>query len=140
MFSSDQEGHCGFCHAEDSEAYLIGQKIRGLLETAEDDVEQMEKRLADIAGSGRNLSDMQTLTEEARTLLTEVLPITHTLSVDRVAEKTARVAKNAETLLEEVNVFEAELRARKRNLGIILGVILVNTGALWIKRRSLNRS
>jgi hypothetical protein len=140
MFSTDEEGHCGFCHNEDSDGYKIGQQIRGLLEEATENVEMMEQELADIEHSGRNLSDLQTLTEEANTYLTEVLPITHTLSVDRIRERTERAAENADELVQKVTEFKTELRARKRNLAIILGVILVNIALLYFKRRSLDHS
>jgi uncharacterized protein YlzI (FlbEa/FlbD family) len=96
--------------------------------------------LADIEHSGRNLDDLKTLRDEAQTSLTEVLPITHTLSVEKIEGKTARVDENAEKVLQKVSEFKGELKARKRNLGIILAVILVNVGFLWLKRRSIGRS
>jgi hypothetical protein len=137
MFSTEAEGHCGSCHDPESAEYKTGQQIRNLLESAAENVERMEKELADIEHSGRNLGDVQTLTEEAQTSLTEVLPITHSLSVDRITEKTDRVMKNAEELFRKVGEFKAELKARKRNLAIILGIILANIAFLWFKRRSL---
>ncbi len=138
MFSSDEEGRCGYCHEEDSVGYETSQQIKHLLETAERQLELMENELADIEHSGRNLSDLLTLTEEARTNLTEVLPIAHTLSIERIKQKTDNVAKNAEEHFEKVGEFKAELGARKRNLAIVLVVILINATLLYLKRRSLD--
>lgn len=137
MFSSDNDGHCGSCHDMESEQYATAQKIRSLLETSSEDVARMKQELSDIEHSGRNLNDLQTLTEEAQTYLTEVLPITHTLSVDRIEEKTKRATENAEKLFEKVSAFKEELRARKRNLLFILGIIVVNIALLFTKLRSL---
>ncbi|GAB4346867.1 MAG: hypothetical protein Kow0099_28490 [Candidatus Abyssubacteria bacterium] len=139
MFSGVEEGHCGSCHDADSAAYQLGQRIRGQLETATEKVQIMETELAEIEHSGRNLSDLQTLTEQAQTSLTEVLPITHTLSFERIAQRTTFVVEKADTLFAEVDQFKAELRARKRNLAVILAVILLNIAFLYIKRRSLEK-
>jgi hypothetical protein len=139
MFSGVEEGRCGSCHDSGSEAYQLGQKVRSQLEIAAEKVQIMERELADIEHSGRNLSDLQTLTEEAQTSLTEVLPITHTLSQERITERTSLVIEKADALLATVNQFKAELRARKRNMAIILAVILVNIGLLYMKRRSMEK-
>lgn len=138
MFSTDEEGHCGSCHEKDSVGYKTAQQIRTLLETATAQVEEMERELSDIEHAGRNLDDLQTLTEEANTYLTELLPIMHTLSLDRIKEKTDGVAKNAEKHLEKVGEFKKELKTRKRNLAIVLAIILLNACFLWLKRRSLD--
>jgi len=140
MLSGTEEGHCGFCHDASSTQYQTAQQIKGLLESASEDLELVERELADIEHSGRNLDDLKTLRDEAQTSLTEVLPITHTLSVEKIEGKTARVDENAEKVLQKVSEFKGELKARKRNLGIILAVILVNVGFLWLKRRSIGRS
>jgi hypothetical protein len=99
----------------------------------------MERELADIEHSGRNLSDLQTMAEEAKTYLTEVLPITHTLSLDRIKDRTELVTENAGKLLTEIDTFKQELKTRKRNLAIILGIIIINIAVLYFKRRSLDR-
>ncbi len=137
MFSGQAEGHCGSCHEAESAEYQLGQKIKSLLGAAAEDMEQIEKELADIEHSGRNLSDLQTMAEEAQTYLTEVLPITHTLSLERIKERTDLVTENFGKLFQEVGTFKAELRARKRNLAVILVIIIVNVGFLYFKRRSL---
>lgn len=137
MFSGDEEGHCGFCHDADSEGYQAAREIRTMLEKAEGSLDKMESELADIEHSGRNFSDLQSLTEEARTNLTEVLPITHTLSVERIKEKTDGVAENAEKQLQIVGEFKAELINRRTILGVVLALILINVLFLWLKRRSL---
>ncbi len=138
MLSGDEEGHCGSCHDEDSVGYKTGLQMQSMLEIADGKLRAMERELADIEHSGRNLSDLQTLTEEARTNLTEALPIFHTLSVARIKEKTDGVGKNAEMHLQKVGEFKAELRARKRNLTIVLAIILLNVALLYLKRRSLD--
>ncbi|UCD57532.1 MAG: hypothetical protein JSV16_00025, partial [Candidatus Hydrogenedentota bacterium] len=140
MFSTAEEGRCGYCHEEDSDEYKTGQRIRNLLESAAGRVERMERELADIRHSGRNLSDLQTLTEEAQTSLTEVLPITHMLSIERIKERTDRVAENADKIFQKVGEFKAELKARKRNLAIILAIILATIALLYVKRHSLSHS
>jgi len=98
----------------------------------------MERELSDIEHAGRNLEDLQTLTEEAKTYLTELLPIMHTLSLDRIKEKTDGVARNAEKHLEKAGEFKKELKTRKRNLAVVLVIILLNACFLWLKRRSLD--
>jgi hypothetical protein len=60
--------------------------------------------------------------------------------VERIQEKTDHATSNADAFFQKVNAFQAELRARKRNLGIILGVVAVNICFLWLKRRSLHRA
>ncbi|MBI4831978.1 MAG: cytochrome c3 family protein [Candidatus Lindowbacteria bacterium] len=138
IFSADQHRSCGSCHDPSSSEYQAGQQIKSLLEDATKQVSLMEKELADIEHSGRNLDDLKTLTEEARTNLTEVLPITHTLAIERIKEKTDLVIANAAKLVQNTSEFKAELKARKRNLAIILAVIFVNIGFLYLKRRSLD--
>lgn len=138
MFSTDEEGHCGSCHDEDSVGYTTGQQIKTMLETATGQLEKMEAALEELENSGRNLSDLQSLTEAARTNLTEVLPITHTLSVERIKEKTDSVAENSEKHVEIVEAFKAELVNRKMVLGAVLVVIIINIIFFYLKRRSLD--
>jgi len=137
MLSGDEEGHCGSCHDKDSGAYATAQEIKGLLDTAERQLEKMEAELSELEHSGRNLSDLQSLTETARTNLTEVLPITHTLSVDRIKGKTDSVGESAEKHFEIADSFKAELANRKMVLTAILAVVILNIIFLWLKRRSL---
>lgn len=137
MFSSDEEGHCGSCHDEDSVGYQTGQQIRTMLDMAEGLVSEMELELASIEHSGRNLSDLQSLTEAARTSVTEVLPITHTLSVERINEKTDAATESAGKHLQIVGEFKAELSNRRTILLVILAIIVANIILLRLKRRSL---
>jgi hypothetical protein len=138
MFSGDEEGHCGSCHDDDEAAYEIAMTIQGYLQTAEGQLEEMEDALEELEHSGRNLSDLQGLTEVARTNLTEVLPITHTLSVERIKEKTADVGESAEKHIEITSTFKAELVHRKTILGGVLVIIVLNIIFIWLKRRSLD--
>jgi hypothetical protein len=138
MFGTDEEGHCGSCHDEDSVGYEAAQQIKSLLQTAEGQLEEMEAELAELEHSGRNLGDIQGLTEIARTSLTEVLPITHTLSIERIKEKTDDVAESAEKHLEITSAFKAELVQRRVILGAVLAVIVLNIIFFWIKRHSLD--
>ncbi len=137
MFSTDEEGHCGSCHDDDSIGYTTGLQIQAMLETAAAQLEVMEHDLEELEHSGRNLSDLQSLTEAARTNLTEVLPITHTLSVERIKGKTDGVAENSEKHVEIVEAFKAELVNRKMILAVVLVVVIINVILLYLKRRSL---
>ena len=138
MLAGSEEGHCGSCHEEGSVGSQTGQEIKSLLETAEGMKLSMEKDLEELEHSGRNLSDLQTLSESARTSLTEVLPITHTLSVERIKEKTDSVLENAETHFQIVEEFEEELTSRRNILLVLLTLVLLNAFFLWRKRRSLD--
>lgn len=138
MFSGSEKGHCGSCHDKDSVAYTTAQDIKGLLETAGTQLQDMEAELAEFEHSGRNLSDLQDLTETAQTNLTEVLPITHTLAVDRIKEKTDNVAKSATKQFKIADSFRAELTNRKVILTAILALVVLNIVILWLKRHSLD--
>ncbi len=140
MFSSSEEGHCGACHDESSPEYQTGQKIRSQLVAAQDGVAAMEKELSSLEHSGRNLSDLQDLQEQAKTNLTEAIPIVHTLSIEKVEEKTKDVAKSTENFTAKVTAFKKELEMRRTTLSVVLAVIFVNVGLLWWKRRSLDHS
>lgn len=139
MFSSSEEGHCGSCHEENSDAYQTGQEIRKRLVKARENVEFMQKELSSLENTGRNLNDLQELEEDAKTNLTEVLPIVHTLSIGKIEDKTKEVEAKTESFTKKATAFEKELRTRKTTLSAVLAVIFVNVGLLWLKRRSLDR-
>jgi hypothetical protein len=140
MFSSSEEGHCGSCHDEASAEYQTGQKIREQLMAAQESVTSMEEELDSLEHTGRNLSDLQDLREQAKTNMTEVLPIVHTLSVEKIQDKTNEVAKSAESFTKKVTAFKKELEMRRTTLSAVLAVIFINVGLLWWKRRSLDHS
>jgi len=136
--STSSERGCGSCHDEGTEPYQRGQWIRQQMVEANQKIVLMERELADLAHSGRNLSDLQELAESSRTNLTEALPIIHTLSVEKIEGKVKEVAEENELFVQKVSAFKGELERRKTILSAVLAVIIVNVGFLWLKRRSLD--
>lgn len=138
-FSKDEDRRCDTCHHEGSILYSQAQGIYAVLDRANAAYQKAEERIAEAAGAGMIVSDADVTLSQARTSLIRGRAEVHTTKLAAVAAladdasaKAAEAQQFAETRLQE-SAF------RRQAMVVVLGIILVNTLALYLLRRAIHR-
>ena len=138
-FSKDQDRRCDTCHHEGSILYSQAQGIYAVLDRANAAYRKAEERIAEAAGAGMIVSDADVTLSQARTSLIRGRAEVHTTKLaavaalaDEASVKAAEAQQFAETRLQE-SAF------RRQAMVVVLGIILVNTLALYLLRRTIHR-
>lgn len=129
---------CADCHGEDSEEQLVGAKINTLIVQARQEVEAAEELLVEAEKVPLHVEDHLGRIEEARTYLTEALPLVHAVSVEPVEQVTRRARSIGKEIQAEIH---PRLSRRTAHIGLaVYWFYVVMTVAILIGyRRRLGR-
>ena len=128
---------CADCHDEESDSVALGRLLETSIATAAAEIDEAEKLLDRAARMGAEVQDHEARLEEARSYLTEVLPVVHAVSREPVEILTRRARSIGEEVQHEV--YES-LDRRPQRLGLALvWFYVVMTVAILVgyKRRLL---
>lgn len=130
---------CADCHGEDSDEAVVGNKMQTLIVQADQEVESAENLLLEAEKIPLDVQDHLSRIEEARTYLTEALPLVHSVSVEPVEQVTRRARSIGKEIEAEVY---PRLSKRTAHVGLaIYWFYVVMTVAILIGyRRRLGRS
>lgn len=113
VFSGAGPGECGFCHDTGSKALLFAESVRDLLGSLEEGIAETRKDLDEAMAAGRNVDRLRAAYENARNKLTEVEPVFHTFSIDRILP----LVHESDSFLREARIeirnFREEQRQRR---------------------------
>ncbi|MGZ8428861.1 MAG: cytochrome c3 family protein [Candidatus Deferrimicrobiaceae bacterium] len=133
IFSGSGPGECGFCHETGSKALRFAENVRDLLGALEGGVAEVQQELDAATGAGRNVDKLKAAYENARNRLTEVEPVFHTFSLDRVLP----LIHESDTFLgearQEIRNFREEKRQRRSVAVYSLGMLLLIAVLLGIR-------
>ncbi len=128
---------CGGCHSPESREYLLGVRIKTDLLAAEKSFEKAFLLIESARLKGFEIDEERIKLKEAKAKITEVLPITHSLSLPLVEQYIATAQADADDIKELVNTKITEWNDRKvmfvTNIAIFLFVVVL----LVIKRRRI---
>lgn len=96
------ESLCAECHGEDSDQAILGHKIHTLIEVAGEAVAGAEELVHRADQAALEVEDPLSRVEEAKTYLTEALPVVHTVSQEPVEQLTRRAQSIAEEVEHEL--------------------------------------
>jgi hypothetical protein len=94
---------CAQCHTEDSDPFLVGERMEIMLQGASNEVQAADSLIAEAARVPLDVEDHRARLEEARTYLTEVLPVSHAAAVEPVEELTRRARSIATEVEHEIH-------------------------------------
>ncbi len=95
----------------------MGKKLHTLVQTASEQIEQAALLVERAERAALPIEDYESRLEEARTYLTEALPLVHTVTVEPVET----VARRARSLAEEVqHEIYNELDRTEEHLGLVI--------------------
>ena len=137
-FKSDDDRRCDTCHHPSSQLYSQAEGIFTSLEKASKAFDTAEVKIKQAAQVGMIVSDADVQLTQAKTNLIQARAAVHTTKLaviaglaDAAGAKAGDAEKLADGKLDE-NLF------RREAMVVVVGVILVNVGALYLLRRRLH--
>jgi predicted CXXCH cytochrome family protein len=111
------ESLCAECHGDGSDQAVLGHKIHTLIESATETVAEAEELVREADRAALEVEDPLSRVEEAKTYLTEALPMVHTVSQEPVEQLTRRAQSIAEEVEHELY---SKLDRRVAKVGLVL--------------------
>lgn len=108
---------CADCHGENSDEVLLGSKMHTLIEAATVEVEKAEALVLEGERAALDVEDHLGRIEEARTYLTEALPLAHSVSLEPVEQVTRRSRSIGEEVQHEIY---AKLDRTEAHIGLVV--------------------
>jgi predicted CXXCH cytochrome family protein len=108
---------CAECHGDDSEQARLGQKIYTVIGSATDEVDKAEELALRAQRMALHVEDHFGRVEEARTYLTETLPLVHAVSLEPVDELSRRARSIGEEVQHEIY---GKLDRRPAHIGLVV--------------------
>lgn len=108
---------CAECHGEGSEQALLGSKIHTLIEAAGAEVDKAEALISEAERVALDVEDHLGRIEEARTYLTEALPLAHSVTLEPVEQVTRRSRSIGEEVQHEIY---AKLDRTEAHIGLVV--------------------
>lgn len=130
---------CVQCHAKDAKPLALRDQLVGLLKTTAGEYERAQARVQEATVHGLATDDEQVLLQEARTQITQLEVLQHTLSPEALRPVSLRADDAVAEILVGVNHLE-QIERWKRNALVPIWVFLAVMGVLfWAKRRQAER-
>ena len=133
VFSGSGPGECGFCHEKGSKPLQFAENVRDLLGALEEGVAEYQKELDAATAAGRNVDKLKEAHENARNRLTEVEPVFHTFSLDRVLPLIHESDSFLREARQEIGNFREEQRQRRSVAVYSVTTLLLIAALLGVK-------
>jgi len=130
------ESLCAECHGEGSDQAILGHKIHTLIESASEAVAGAEELVHRADQAALEIEDPLSRVEEAKTYLTEALPVVHTVSQEPVEQLTRRAQSIAEEVEHEL-YSELDRRVAYVGLALFWFYLLMTIAILVILKKKL---
>ena len=131
---------CAKCHQPGSSEFQAGQKLKGLLSHAQQELQTAQQLVKQASIDGLFVEDETALLEEAKTKVTEMGPMQHTLSYGNVTELAVQVDTKTKDIQNSIREKRQSLQTRKIVLWPLWIFILVMVTALLIRYKQLKSS
>lgn len=125
MFLGSEDRHCGQCHDDDSGS-LVAAAMYAELDKTRKGVEEAQELIENHRGSLIFLESYEESLLEAESKIIEAGPITHSLSVEAVQEKTNETAAAVLEIIEGIQKAKSDIWSRK-----LAWVVLAVVSVLW---------
>lgn len=130
--------NCAECHDDGSPQVALGNRLATLITGAESEVEQAEKLVARAEKVPLDVEDHLARLDEARTYLTEALPLVHTVAIEPVEQITGRARSIGEEVQHEL-YRELDRRIAHLGLAVFWFYLLMTLAILIGYKRRLSR-
>ena len=130
------EAQCEECHGKESEQARLGRRLYTLVRSAAEEVDAAEQLTARAGRAALHVEDHLSRIEEARTYLTEALPLVHTVLLEPVEGLTRRARSIAEEVQHEL-YRKLDRRPAKIGLAVFWFYLLLTLAVLVVYKRRL---
>jgi hypothetical protein len=129
---------CTLCHSEGDKAFDRAKKIYTLLDDTRKNYDAAENDLAAAGKAGFLTEDEEVMMADAKTYLTQLAPLQHTMDLARLHETSGQVDKIAAEVKKDVAAKEKAARLRKLALVPLAGFMTIMSLGFWLKKRGLH--
>jgi hypothetical protein len=130
---------CVRCHAKDPKQLAVRDNVVQVLTRAKGEYARASARVQEATVRGLATEDEQLLLQEAKTLVTQLEALQHTLSIDELHPPAVRTEDVVAEVLTGVKQLEKVELWKKRSLWPIWVFLLVMAVLFWLKRRQIER-
>jgi hypothetical protein len=130
---------CADCHAEDSAAFLEGQKLKTLLQRAHESLERAHLELERVERVAPIVGRQHSRLQQARASYMQALPVQHSLGVARVEELARHARSVAEEVRASVHGVEEDMRLRYVGLTLAWAFILFTAAVAYRYKQEQRR-
>ncbi len=128
------ESECEQCHDQGSEQVRLGRQLLTVLKTAGEEVDAAERLTAEARRAALHVEDHLSRIEEARTYLTEALPLVHSVRLEPV-ESLARRARSIGDEVRHELYDKMDRRPAHIGLAVFWFYILMTLAVLVVYKR-----
>ena len=128
------ESECGDCHDQDSEQVRLGRQLFTVLRTAGEEVDAAERLTVEARRAALHVEDHLSRIEEARTYITEALPLVHSVQLEPV-ESLARRARSIGDEVRHELYEKMDRRPAHIGLAVFWFYILMTLAVLVVYKR-----
>ncbi len=128
---------CVQCHANDPKQLGVRDTMAGLIRRAKTDYDRAEATVRDATVRGLATEDEQLLLQEAKTQITQMEALQHTLSQEQVKPVADRADELVKLVMADVAHLEQVELWKRRALWPIWGFLAFMAIVFWAKRRQL---
>lgn len=128
---------CAECHGEGSDQAILGSKMHTLIEAATVEVDKAEALALEGQRAALDVEDHLGRIEEARTYLTEALPLAHSVTLEPVEQVTRRARSIGEEVQHEIY---GKLDRTEAHIGLVVFwfYVLMTLVILYLLKRRLS--
>ncbi len=138
--SLDLYDACAQCHQPNSPEFQDGQKLKGLLSRSQQELKSAQSLVKQASIDGLFVEDETAELEEAKTKVTEMGPLQHTLAVGNVAELAIQVDTKTKDIQDSIREKRQGLAMRNIFLWPLWIFIFVMVTAFLIRYKQLKSS
>jgi hypothetical protein len=131
---------CTRCHAAGSKEFIVGQKLKTLLQEGQTALQEAEHVLDQARQMAFDVSIYRSRMLTARSYLIQALPVQHTLDVAKVNELTREARTIANDVRAETHNLQSAIRIRWFGLSLIIGYVLLTMVVIYLYRRERQRA
>jgi hypothetical protein len=130
---------CVQCHAKDPKQLQVRDQIAGLIQRAQSDYSNAVTVVHAVTVRGLATDDEQLLLQEAKTQVTQLEALQHTLAMDQLQPVAAHADEAVHQTLADVGQLEQVELWKRRALTPIWVFLAVMACLFWAKRRQVAR-
>ena len=130
---------CVQCHAKDPKQLQVRDKVAGLIERAQNDYSNAVTVVHAATVRGLATDDEQLLLQEAKTQVTQLEALQHTLAMDQLQPVAVHADEVVHQTLADVGKLEQVELWKRRALTPIWVFLAVMACLFWVKRRQVAR-
>lgn len=123
MFRADGNSVCVQCHDQGSPPLDVAEKIGEMLDDLEKRSAVIEKSVAEVERTGKNIDDILIELSKVNNNLIKSKIISHTVSVEKIKELVDSVYRSIDFIDKKIKEIKAEVEKRKRFMFITMALI-----------------